>query len=223
MRILVIEDEQEIRDFLKRSLEEECFVVDAAEDGARGLFLAQTNDYDLIVLDNVLPKKSGLEVCQALRAEGRSTPVIIVSVKNETVTKVDLLNAGADDYLTKPFSLQELLARIRALLRRPQGVTSEVLTIADITLDTKRHVLHHANQEVYLTRKEFMLLEYLMRNPGIVLSRAMIMEHVWDMNADPFSNTIESHILSLRRKLDQPHPHKLIQTVPGRGYKISSE
>lgn len=220
MRILVIEDEIKISDFLKKSLEAECFAVDVAGDGERGSYLARINDYDLVILDNILPKKTGLEVCQEIRKDGKNMPIIMLSVKAETSTKVELLNAGADDYLIKPFSLEELLARMKALLRRPHQIESEVLTIDDITLDTKRNIVKQGDKEVYLTRKEFMLLEYLMKNPGIVLSRGMILEHVWDMNADPFSNTIESHILSLRRKIDNKGKKKLIHTISGRGYKI---
>lgn len=221
MRLLIIEDEKKIVDLLKACLEAELFVVDIAEDGERGAFLALTNDYDLIILDNVLPKKTGLEVCEEIRKKGKIVPILILSVKSETDMKVKLLNAGADDYLIKPFSLEELLARIRALLRRPKQIESEVLKIDDLTLDTKRHIVKRDKEEIYLTRKEFMLLEYLMKNEGIVLSRGMIMEHVWDINADPFSNTIESHILSVRRKIDFKDNKKLIHTVPGRGYKIN--
>lgn len=220
MRILIIEDEKEIINFLKLALKAECFAVDTAEDGERGSFLARTNDYDLIILDNVLPKKIGIEVCKEIRARGKTMPIIVLSVKSEATTKVDLLNAGADDYLIKPFSLDELLARIRALLRRPKNIESEILKLDDLTLDTKKHLVKRGQKEIYLTRKEFTLLEYFMKNLGIVLSRGMMMEHVWDMNADPFSNTIESHILSLRRKVDLKGKKKLIHTVPGRGYKI---
>ncbi len=222
MRILLIEDEKGIVDFLKPSLEAEPFVVDIAIDGERGSYLGRTNDYDLIVLDNILPKKNGLEVCKEIRKAGKTLPILVLSVKTETITKIELLNAGADDYLSKPFSLEELRARIRALLRRPKQIESEILTINDLTLDMKRCAVRRGKKEIYLTRKEFMLLEYLIRNPGIVLSRGMIMEHVWDMNADPFSNTIESHILSLRRKINFPGKKKLIHTISGRGYKIDS-
>jgi len=222
MRILLVEDEEKIVDFLKLSLSNECFVVDAAYDGERGSFLARTNDYDLIILDNVLPKKTGLEVCQEIRKEGKMVPSIILSVKSETDFKVKLLNAGADDYLSKPFSLEELLARMRALLRRPRKIEKEILKVSDLLLDKSRHVVERKGRDIYLTRKEFTLLEYLMKNAGNVLSRGMIMEHVWDMNADPFSNTIESHILSLRRKIDFKGAIKLIYTVPGRGYKIET-
>lgn len=221
MRVLIVEDEQKIADFIIKSLEAEYFVVDHAVDGEHGSYLARLNDYDLIILDNMLPKKTGVEVCQEIRTNGKSTPILILSVMTETQQKVDLLNAGADDYLMKPFSLEELLARVRALLRRSPQITADVIEIDDIVLDTKAHIVTQNGNEIYLTRKEFMLLQYLMQNRGTVLSRGMIMEHVWDMNADPFSNTIESHILSLRKKLgDTDKGKRFIVTVPGSGYKI---
>ncbi len=222
MRILIVEDEKEILNFLKVSLEAECFVVDMAEDGEGGSYLARTNDYDLIILDNMLPKKSGREICEEIRKDGKNVPILMLSVKSETTTKIDLLNAGADDYLTKPFSFEELLARARALLRRPKQIESETIRVKDLSLDTKKHLAKKGDREIYLTRKEFILLEYLMRNPGLVLSRGMIMEHVWDMHADPFSNTVESHILNIRKKIDSKSKIKLIHTVPGRGYKFGT-
>lgn len=221
MRLLIIEDERGIINFLKPSLEAECFAVDHAEDGESGLLLAKTNDYDLIILDNMLPKKSGLEVCQQLRLAKPSLPIIMLSVLADSQKKTELLNAGADDYITKPFSFQELLARIRAVLRRPQKIVGEVFIIDDLTLDCQKKIITRDGSEINLTKKEFMLFEYLMRNRGTVLSRGMIMEHVWDMNADPFSNTIEAHILSLRKKLGQfGNGREIIHTIPGRGYKI---
>lgn len=144
----------------------------------------------------------------------------MLSVKSEMITKVDLLNRGADDYLTKPFSLEELLARIRALLRRPSSLSSEVLNIDDLTIDIKGHKVTRGTKEIYLTRKEFMLLEYLIKNKGAVVSRGILIEHVWDMNVDPFSNTIESHILNIRKKISSKGRRDLIQTIPGVGYKI---
>lgn len=223
MRVLVVEDEKDIGHFLKVGLEAELFTVDIAEDGDRGLYLARTNDYDVLILDNILPKKMGIEICRELRILGKNMPIIVLSVKSDTTTKVELLNAGADDYLIKPFSFEELLARVRALMRRPQQLEDEVYEIDDLKLDTKRHTIKRGGKEVYLTRKEFMLLEYLLRNKGIVLSRGMILEHVWDMDTDPFSNTIESHILSLRKKIDSSGKRKLIHTVPGRGYKLEAK
>lgn len=219
MRILVVDDEKKLLDFLKLSLEAEYFAVDVAQDGEKGSYMARTNEYDLLILDNILPDKTGLEVCKEVRTKGKTMPILILSVKSEATYKIELLNAGADDYLTKPFSLEELLARIKALLRRPKQIEGDILEINDLMLDTKSYLVKRGTKSVYLTRKEFTLLEYLMRNEGTVLSRGMILEHVWDMNADPFSNTIESHILSLRRKIDVGKK-KLICTVPGRGYKI---
>jgi two-component system copper resistance phosphate regulon response regulator CusR len=194
--------------------------VDLAEDGEKGSYLAKTNDYDMIILDNMLPKKNGAEVCQEIRATGKNTPIIMLSARGEMGIKVELLNKGADDYMTKPFSLEELLARIRALLRRPHYVSSEVLTIDDLVMDTKRHTVKRGEKEIYLTRKEFMLLEYLLKHRDSVVSRGMIMEHVWDMNADPFSNTIESHILNVRKKISAKGKKNLIHTLPGVGYKL---
>ncbi|MFH0892564.1 MAG: response regulator transcription factor [Candidatus Falkowbacteria bacterium] len=220
MRILIVEDEVEILNFLKKSLENECYVVDAAKDGEKGSFLARTNHYDLIILDNIMPKKTGLEVCEDIRREGKNTPILILSVKSEVTTKVDLFNAGADDYLTKPFSVDELIARIKALLRRPKQLQSEIFQVNDLTLDAGKHEVMRGGEEINLTRKEFVLLKYMMKNQGTVLSRSMIMEHVWDMTVDPFSNTIESHIMSLRKKIDTAGKKKLIKTVAGRGYKI---
>jgi len=220
MRVLVVEDEKGILDFLKISLEAECFAVDTTEDGIKGLAMARANNYDVIILDNMLPGKTGQEICQDLRKDGNIVPIIMLSVKADSMTKVDLLNAGADDYLTKPFSFYELLARIRALMRRPKKIESEMIQMGDLTLDIKKHKVTRSNREIHLTRKEFTLLEYLMRNPGVVMSRGMIMEHVWDVNADPFSNTVESHILNLRRKVDTGFEKNMIRTISGRGYKI---
>lgn len=222
MRILLVEDEPTIAGFLKKRLEEKSFVVDHAEDGAAGSFLGRTNEYDLVLLDNMLPKKHGIDVLKDLRTRGRSMPVLMISVLGEVGMKVDLLNAGADDYLPKPFSFEELLARIGALLRRPVHVTKPVLEVADLTLNEATHEVKRAGQEIYLTRKEFALLRYLMRNATTVLSRGLLLEHVWNMDMDPFSNTVEAHIASLRRKVDAPFEPKLIKTVLGRGYRIAA-
>ena len=222
MRVLVVEDDQKIARFLKESLEAEYFAVDIAQDGDTGSHLAAINEYDLIILDNILPKKSGIEVCREVRARGQTIPILILSVKTDATKKVDLLDAGADDYLSKPFALAELLARMRALLRRPTALEVEILRVGTITLNTKSYTVAQGKKEIYLTRKEFMLLRYLMQHEGTVLSRGMILEHVWDMNTDIFSNTIESHILSLRKKIGDTGKQRLIQTIPGRGYKIEA-
>lgn len=220
MRALVVDDEREVRDMLTEHLKSHCFAVDTASDGTEGSYMARTNAYDIIILDNMLPEKSGITVCQEIRRTGRTTPILILSVLSETWQKIDLLNNGADDYIIKPFSSEELIARIRALMRRPHELMGDTLTVDDLMLDTKRQRITRAEKGIYLTRKEFMLLEYLMRNQGTVLSRNMILEHVWDMSSDPFSNTIDSHILSLRKKVDTNPARKLIHTVQGRGYKI---
>lgn len=223
MRLLVVEDEKNVGALLKKSLETECYVVDLAIDGARGFNMALLYNYDLIVLDNMLPNKNGIEICKDLRARGFTVPIIILSVKTETFTKVQLLNAGADDYLSKPFSFEELLARIQALLRRPKQISGDILSAGGLSLDTQKHTVSFQNHDIYLSRKEFMLLEYFMRNMGVVLSRGMLLEHVWDIHTDPFSNTIESHVMSLRKKIEHVYNKKFIHTIPGRGYKFLVE
>lgn len=222
MRALIIEDEEAVRQMLAENLRSQCFAVDTASDGIEGSYLARTNTYDIIILDNMLPEKSGITVCQEIRRVGLTVPILILSALSDTWRKVDLLNSGADDYMIKPFSIDELMARIRALMRRPSQLEGDTLAIDDLTLNTKQQSVKRGGIGIYLTRKEFMLLEYLLRNKGHVLSRGMIMEHVWDMTNDPFSNTIESHILSLRKKVDTRPERKLIYTVSGRGYKIDT-
>jgi DNA-binding response OmpR family regulator len=222
MRILVIEDDRELRASLKTHLHAECFAVDTASDGADGSFAARSNEYDLVILDNVLPKKNGLEVCQEIRNAGKHMPILILSVKSTPEEKTELLNAGADDYLAKPFSHDELKARINALLRRPKVLMPPLLKVDDLILDTLEQRVRRGKKEIYLTRKEFALTEYMLRNRGTVISRGMLMEHVWNSEIDPFSNTIEAHILNLRKKIDAGSKKKLIHTVPGRGYKMEA-
>jgi DNA-binding response OmpR family regulator len=220
MRALIVEDEDDIARLLKAGLESEYFVVDIAEDGEKGSFLARTNEYDIIILDNMLPKKNGATVCEEIRNADKATPILMLSVQSEMRTKVELLNKGVDDYITKPFSFEELIARVRALLRRPSTLSSETLEIGDIVMDTKKHTVHKNKKEIYLTKKEFMLLELLLKRKGDVVSRSAIIEHVWDMNVDPFSNTVESHILNIRKKISSTGTKSAIRTVPGIGYKI---
>lgn len=222
MRVLIIDDEPAIRVQLSEHLRALHFAVDTASDGSEGSYLARTNDYDLIILDYMLPEKQGPVVCQEIRRVGRTVPILVLSVLSESWRKVELLDHGADDYLIKPFSTEELSARIRALLRRPRKIESDILSIDDLTLDTRRQTVRRGNRGIYLTRKEFMLLEYFLRNQGAVLSRGMILEHVWDMGSDPFSNTIESHVMTLRKKIENPEKSKLIHTIPGRGYKLDT-
>lgn len=223
MNILVVEDTREIADSLKSSLKKEGFVVDMAFDGADGLYKASVNEYDLIVLDIGLPHKNGKEVCRELRSMGKDTPIIMLSVQGEVETKVDLLNIGADDFITKPFFFKELLARIRALLRRPRKIENTVIQIGDVIIDTDSRIVRRGEREIRLTLKEFLLLEYLVRNRGRVLPRMEILEHVWDLDADPFTNTIETHIMNIRKKVGGIGGNReegLIRTVPGVGYKM---
>lgn len=220
MRILVIDDEKEICQFLKKSLEDELFAVDVAYDGEEGSFLARTNDYDLVVLDISLPKKAGSIVCREIRETGKTTPIIMLTASAETASKIEFFKKGVDDYLTKPFSFEELLARIKAILRRSHKIENNVFRIGNLVFDKEKNNVFRGEKEIRLTRKEYMLLEYLMKNAGKVLSRGMIMEHVWDISCDPFSNTVEAHVHNLRRKINIVGEKELIKTISGRGYKI---
>ncbi|MCX6797957.1 MAG: response regulator transcription factor [Candidatus Falkowbacteria bacterium] len=199
-RKIEIEDELEIVNFLKSSLETEMFAVDVASDGERGAFLGRSNDYDLIILDYILPKLNGDQVLASIRRDKPNVPVIILTVKSEFTIKNNLFNLGADDYLTKPFLFQELKL--------------------SLTLDNNQQIVRRGGRQIYLTRKEFMLLEYLLRNKGKVITRGTILEHAWDINSDPFSNSLETHITSLRKKLNKIPGKKLIHTFHGRGYKL---
>ncbi|MGZ8877370.1 MAG: heavy metal response regulator transcription factor [Candidatus Aminicenantales bacterium] len=220
MRILIIEDEGKIAAFLKRGLKEEGYAVDVAADGEQGYFLASTQDYDLIILDLMLPGLDGLSLCRKLRAEGNEARILVLTVRDKVGDKVQGLNAGADDYLTKPFAFEELLARVRALLRKREAGPPTKLQVADLTMDLLAHKVLRSGREIELTAKEFALLEYLIRNVGIVATRTMIAEHVWDVNFDTFTNVIDVYMSYLRDKIDRDFPDKLIQTVRGRGYTI---
>lgn len=222
MRILLVEDEVEIINFLKPHLEKEMFIVDTALDGERGAFLARSNDYDLIILDYILPKANGLEVLKLVRADKLNVPIIMLTVKSELTIKKELFQLGADDYLTKPFLFQELLLHIRAILRRPTQARGHILKIDNLVMDTLQQSLRRGNRTIYLTCKEFIILEYLMSHRGQVVTRGMILEHAWDINSDPFSNSLETHIASLRRKLNQSPGKELIHTFHGRGYKLDT-
>lgn len=221
MKLLIIEDEREIGEFLKKNFEKEGFVVDYADNGEDGSFLARTNEYNIMIIDCILPKKSGLDIVKEVRDQLKSVPIIIVSAKSEISDKIASFKLGVDDYVTKPFSFQELTARVRALLRRPYKVESSIYKIDDVTIDSSKQEVTKNGKPLYLTRKEFLLLECLAKENGKVMSRGVIMENVWDMNVDPFSNTLETHILNLRRKIGSKGK-KLIKTVPGRGYKIEA-
>lgn len=222
MKLLIVEDDSSIRNVLRMSLEAENFVVDEAEDGEIGSFLARTNKYDIVILDNVLPKKQGKQVCREIREAGKHLPVLMLSVKSEVLEKVDLLNSGVDDYMTKPFSFEELLARIKTLTRRPPKLIEKIIKIKNVEINCDKQSVTKNDKTLYLTRKEYLLLELLMKNRDMIVSRGHIMEYVWDINADPFSNTIEAHILNLRRKLGDKAKN-FIKSVPGRGYKIETK
>ncbi len=222
MRLLVVEDEPKVASFLKRGLEAENYAVDVAYDGEDGLYLATSHDYDLILLDILLPKLSGLDVLAKLRERGIGVPVIMLTARGALQDRVRGLDLGADDYLVKPFAFEELLARVRALLRRRSASASPILKVGPIELDPATRKVTVKGKEVDFTPKEFALLEYLMRNEGVVCTRAMIAQHVWDINFDTYTNLIEVFINHLRKKL-QPHGcDGLIQTVRGVGYVLKA-
>ncbi len=218
MRILIIEDDADLRTALESCLERAGFVVDCAENGPQGSFLGRTVDYDAILLDLCLPDRMGNAVCTELRGAGRTAPIMVMSVMADVPRKIDLLNLGADDFVAKPFSFEEVVARVKALVRRPKALRQEVLRFGHVTLDPVRQKMLLNDKEVYLTRKEFMLLEYLMRHNGAVVTRSMLLEHVWDGTLDMFTNTIETHVRSLRKKMEPKNARKIIHTIPGRGY-----
>lgn len=222
MKILIIEDDLNIVCSLVPALKEAGYTTDVATDGESGYFSMQTNGYELIILDYNLPKMNGREVIKKIRATDLSIPIIMLTVNQKLEEKVELLGLGADDYLTKPFAFSELLARIKAILRRPKKWEKNTLKINDLELDPDRFLVIKNDKRIALSSKEFALLEYLLRHKGRILSRQNIMEHVWDENADPFSNTIEVHIRNLRRKLENDG-HRIIFTVSNRGYKIDEE
>lgn len=222
MRILSIDDDTSIHTLLKAGLSSEGFSVTLAKNAAEGLAHATDETFDCIVLDNMLPDMNGVSLCADFRARGVTTPVIGLSVQTDTAQKVAFLNAGADDYVEKPFSFSELVARIRAVTRRPRSHVPTRITHENVTFDTRNGTLTVGGESVYLTPKESKLLAYLLVNRGTLLTRAMILEHVWDMRIDPFTNSIEAHVRSLRKKLGAPYQSgdSLIRTVPGRGYMI---
>lgn len=225
MRILVVEDEHKIAGALKRGLEQESYAVDVAYDSDEGLSNALTDDYDVIVLDRMLPGLlDGIEICKEVRANGIRTPILLLTAKDKVTDRVDGLNAGADDYLVKPFAFEELLARIRALLRRPQDHIGNVLELDDLSLDTQNYEVKRAGRKIQLSQREYALLEYLMRNQNRILSKANIISHVWDYDADILPNTLEVYIGYLRTKIERPfRGPELIHTVRGFGYKLSIE
>ncbi len=218
MKILIIEDEAAIAAFLKKGLEAEICVVEHAPNGARGIAMARENSYDAVVLDFHLPDMTGAEISAAIRKVKPSLPILVLSVERDMDIKVDMLSI-CDDYMTKPFSLRELLVRLHALTRRGEVVRSDILSAGGLVLDSVKYVVTLDGKAVALRNKEFALLEYFMQHAGIVLSREMILSHVWDMNADPFTNTVDTHVRLLRKKLESKK-HTFIETVPKRGYRF---
>ncbi len=221
MKILIIEDEKRIISFIKKGLGYEGYVVEEAYDGKSGLNKGKDNSVDLIILDLMLPKMDGIEVCRSLREEGIKTPIIMLTAKDSIDDKVKGLDVGADDYLVKPFAFKELLARVRSLLRRGKTEKPILLKVGDLELNPSSREVSREGKYILLSKKEYSLLEYLMRNPNQVLTRTMISEHVWDYDFDSFTNTIDVYIRYLRKKVDDPFSKKLIKTIRGVGYKIS--
>jgi DNA-binding response OmpR family regulator len=221
MRILVIEDELRLSSVIKKGLMEDGFAVDLAHDGEEGLFLAESESYDTIILDIMLPKLDGLEVCRQLRSKNIKTPILMLTAKTTLEDKVAGLDSGADDYMTKPFAFIELRSRIHALLRRGTTNISPLLTILDLTVDPIKHTATRNGEKITLTPKEFSILELLLRHKDEVVTRTMITEHVWDYNFDGMSNVVDVFVASLRRKIDKKSKIKLIHTIHGVGYKIS--
>ena len=223
MRILVIEDEAKVASFIRRALEEENYAVDVSADGAKGLEMGLSGSYDLVILDLMLPGVLGLEILKELRKEKIQAPVLILTARSQVDQRVKGLDAGADDYLTKPFAIEELLARVRALLRRGSGEATGHIQVEDLVLNPATREVTRGGQRIELTAKEYALLEYMMRNAGRVLTRPMIAEHVWKLDFDTFTNVIDVYVNYLRNKIDRGREPKLIHTVRGSGYVLKAE
>lgn len=220
MRILVVDDDRRLCNIVKRGLVEEAHSVDVAYDGEEGGYLAEVNPYDLIILDIMMPKKDGIEVCRDLRLKNINTPIMMLTAKDAVEDRVKGLDSGADDYVIKPFAFSELLARVRALLRREGSLKSSDLSVGELTLDTRARELRKGKKIIELTTKEYTILEYLMRHPNMVITRTMIEEHAWDYDFDSLSNVVDVYIRRLRRKIDDGEKENIIQTVRGAGYRL---
>ncbi len=222
MRILVVDDDRRLCTIIKRGFLEEAYAVDVAYDGEEGEYLAEVNPYDLIILDIMMPVKDGIEVCQELRAKKVNTPILILTAKDTVEDRVRGLDTGADDYLVKPFAFSELLARVRALLRREGISKSPELRVGDLVLNTLTRQIWRGKRPIELTTKEYVILEYFMRHPNIVVTRTMIEEHAWDYDFDSLSNLVDVYIRRLRRKIDDVGKGSLIQTIRGAGYRLKA-
>ena len=222
MRVLVVEDERRIADFIRKGLSEQGYAVDVAYDGEEALQWVDVAEFDIIILDIMLPVRDGFSVCRALRARNLRVPILMLTARDALEDRVLGLDSGADDYLVKPFAFAELLARLRALARREPSLVGTHLQVDDLVLDSGTREVSRNGAQIQLTTKEFTLLEYLMRHPNQVLTRTMIAEHVWNYDFDNATNVIDVHIRNLRRKIDEPFPAKLIRTVRGAGYRMSA-
>ncbi len=220
MRILVVEDEKKVSNFLRQALEEEQYAVDQGFDGVEGLAMAEAYEYDLMILDLMLPKKGGMALLQDLRKNGYKTPILVLTAKDAVGDKVKALDSGGDDYLTKPFSIEEFLARVRALLRRGKPEQGESFRVDGLTFNPVTREVFRGKRRIELTNKEYALLEYFMRNIGRVLTRTMISEHVWNIDFDTETNVIDVYMTYLRNKIDKGEAHKLIHTIRGVGYTL---
>ncbi len=223
MRILLVEDEEKVLRFISRGLRAEGFAVDEAKDGEHGLDLATSYQYDLVILDIMLPQVSGTEILRQIRNRGQLTPVLMLSARDQLNDKVTHLESGADDYLTKPFSFTELQARVKALMRRGRHDIPSRIQIADLEIDRLAHQIKRAGKRVNLSAKEYALLEYLAINAGRTLSRTMIIEHVWDQSFEGLTNIVDVYVKQLRNNIDEGHMHKLIYTVRGIGYRLGGD
>ena len=221
MRVLIVEDEQRLSNTVKKGLIEDGYAVDQAFDGEEGQYLAEAESYDVIVLDLMLPKIDGIQVCKNLRSKSIKTPIIMLTARSRLEEKVEGLDAGADDYLTKPFAFEELRSRLQAIIRRSHNQADSVLQIADLKVDPLKHEVVRSEKKIKLTPKEFAILDYLLRHKDELVSRTQIIEHVWDYNYDNMSNIVDVFITTLRKKIDGGFSLKLIHTIHGVGYKIS--
>ncbi|MEM9281101.1 MAG: response regulator transcription factor [Verrucomicrobiota bacterium] len=220
MRVLVIEDQKRIASFIEKGLKEQGFVLDVVRDGDEGYDLASTEPYDAIVLDIMLPGRDGLSILKNLRKKGNSVPVILLTARSELDERLEGLNLGADDYMTKPFYIEELVARLHTIVRRSSGEATHLLKVEDLSMNLITRVVKRGEDEVQLSMREFALLEFMMRSPGRVMSRTQICEHVWNYSFDPDTNLVDVYIQRLRKKVDKEFPEKLIETVRGVGYRM---
>ncbi|MDF1860122.1 MAG: response regulator transcription factor [Verrucomicrobiales bacterium] len=220
MRVLVVEDQERIASFIEKGLKEQGFVVDLTRDGDDGYALATTEPYDAIVLDIMLPGRDGLSILKNLRKKGNNVPVLLLTARSELDERLEGLNLGADDYMTKPFYIEELIARLHTIVRRSAGEATHLLKVEDLFMDLVNRVVKRGEEEIQLSMREFSLLEYLMKSPGRVVSRMQICEHVWNYSFDPDTNLVDVYIQRIRKKVDKEFPTKLIETVRGVGYRI---